>query len=453
MQAITGAFQGDGLMARGLRSVSFVVFGYGASQVLRLVSNLILTRLLFPEAFGLMALVSVVMIGLALFSDVGIGPAIAQNERGDDPDFLDTAWSIQVVRGFGLWALTGVLAVPAARFYDAQDLALYLPLAGVSLAIAGFNPTRIHTAQRHLLLGRVTALELSSQLIGLVVMIVLALIMKSVLALVIGGVVHAAAMLTLAHFALPGHKNHFRWERTAAEELIRFGKWIFLSTAFSFVSTQGDRAILGRFLTLEALGFYNIGYFLASFPTLLGHTMTHKILIPVYRDLGHGADETGHRKLRMMRYGLSAILLSMLAIMALFGPALVKFLYDDRYMMAMPMVTLIACAQIPAAIGMSYEQAALAAGDSRSFFLLSATRAILQVSLLVAGVMLFGLAGAIGAMGLALFLAYPVLIWLSRRHRVWDAWHDLVFFTMGAGLTALALALHWDLIGEMMTAL
>ncbi|MBI6630204.1 oligosaccharide flippase family protein [Pontibaca salina] len=453
MQAITGAFRGDGLMARGLRSASYVVFGYGTSQALRLASNLILTRLLFPEAFGMMALISVVLVGLALFSDVGIGPAIAQNERGDDPDFLNTAWSIQVVRGFGLWALTGALAVPVARFYDAPELALYLPLAGISLAISGFNPTRIHTAQRHLLLGRLTVLELSSQLLSLVVVVVLALIIKSVLALVIGGVVSAAFMLALAHFNLPGHKNRFRWERAAAEELIRFGKWIFLSTAFSFVSSQGDRAILGRFLTLEALGFYNIGYFLASFPTILGHTMTHKILIPVYRDLCHDATGSGQRKLRMMRFGLSAILLSMLAIMALFGPALVEFLYDDRYMLAMPMVTLIACAQIPSIIGMSYEQAALAAGDSRSYFLLSATRAVLQVSLLVAGVSLFGLTGAISAMGLALLLAYPVLIWLSRRHRVWDPLHDLLFFTLGAGLTALALILHWNLISAMASAL
>lgn len=453
MQVITRAFRGDSLMARGLRGASFVVFGYGASQVLRLAANLILTRLLFPEAFGMMALVSVVTIGLALFSDVGIGPSIAQNERGDDPDFLNTAWSIQVIRGFGLWALTGVLAVPAARFYDAPDLALYLPLAGISLAIAGFNPTRIHTAHRHLLLGRLTVLDLVGQIIGLVVMVALALALKSVLALVIGGVINAAAILTLAHFALPGHKNRFRWEHAAVEELVRFGKWIFLSTAFSFVSTQGDRAILGRFLTLDALGLYNIGYFLASFPTILGHTMTHKILIPVYRDLGKKTDETGHRKLRMMRYGLTASLLSLIAIMALFGPALVAFLYDDRYMMAMPIVTLIACAQIPAVVGMSYEQAALAAGDSRSFFLLSATRAVLQVSLLIAGVMMFGLAGAIGAMGLALLLAYPVLIWLSRRHRVWDARHDLLFFTLGAGLTVFALTLHWDLIGAMTTEL
>ena len=161
-------------MARVLRSASWMVIGYGGSQALRLAANLVLTRLLFPEAFGLMALVSVVSIGLSLFSDVGVGPSIAQSKRGDDPDFLNTAWTIQVTRGLLLWGLTGLIAWPMAQFYAAPELTLYLPIAGIGLMIAGFNPTRIETANRHLLVGRLTVLELTSQVIGIGTMIVLA---------------------------------------------------------------------------------------------------------------------------------------------------------------------------------------------------------------------------------------------------------------------------------------
>ncbi len=63
MTRLAAAFSGSGLFARVLRSTSWVLIGYGGSQALRLASNLILTRLLFPEAFGLMALVSVVTVG------------------------------------------------------------------------------------------------------------------------------------------------------------------------------------------------------------------------------------------------------------------------------------------------------------------------------------------------------------------------------------------------------
>ena len=63
-----------------------------------------------------------------------------------------------------------------------------------------------------------------------------------------------------------GSPQPLPWERGAAHELVHFGKWIFLSTVCGFLVAQGDKLILGKYLSLDALGIYNIGYFLASFP-------------------------------------------------------------------------------------------------------------------------------------------------------------------------------------------
>ena len=68
---------------------------------------------LFPQT----ALVGVILIGLALFSDFGIGPSIMPNKRGDAPALLNTAWTIQVLRGAGLSLGCCALARPAAVFY------------------------------------------------------------------------------------------------------------------------------------------------------------------------------------------------------------------------------------------------------------------------------------------------------------------------------------------------
>lgn len=444
MPGLTAAFRGSRLFARVLRSSSWLVLGYGGSQFMRLVSNLILARLLFPEAFGLMALVSVVTVGLMMFSDVGIGPAIAQSERGDDQRFLDTAWTIQVIRGFLLWGAACLLAWPMAQLYSAPELVLYLPIAGISLILAGLNPTRIETAHRHLLVGRLTGLDLLSQVIGIASMIALAWITRSVMALVIGGVIGAAAKLLLTHLFLPGAHNRLSWERAAAGELIRFGKWIFLSTAFWFVSSQGDKAILGRFLSLEMLGIYNIGYFLASFPLLLGHAVTQRLLIPVYREQPPGAAPENRMRLRKLRGAISGGILLLLAVMALAGPWLVDLLYDARYAQAGSIAVVLACGMIPQVIGMTYDQAALAAGDSKRFFVFSGSRAIIQVVFLLVGVTQFGLLGALVALGLSMILVHPILIWLARRHDAWDAPHDLLTGMIGAGIIALALSWHWE---------
>ncbi|MGL5008826.1 MAG: oligosaccharide flippase family protein, partial [Paracoccaceae bacterium] len=261
MAEVTGS---RGLFGRALRGGALTAGSYAIAQGARLAANLILARLLFPEAFGVMALVNVFLVGLVMFSDVGIGPAISQNARGDARDFLDTAWTVNVVRGLLLWVLSCAIAWPLAQFYEAPMLAQLLPVAGLTLLMAGFNPTRIDTANRHLLLGRVTALDLMAQIIGIVAMVALAWWWQSVWALVVGAIVGALAKLGLTWWLLPGVANRFRWEGAAARDLIRFGKWIFLSTACGFLLAQGDKAIFGAHLSLEALGIYNIGFFLAS---------------------------------------------------------------------------------------------------------------------------------------------------------------------------------------------
>ncbi len=446
MRRIANAFRGTELTARLVRSTSWVVAGYGASQAIRLGSNLILTRILFPEAFGVMALVTMVTVGLMMFSDVGIGPALARSPRGDDPAFLDTAWSIQVMRGLGLWLTTVALAYPIAALYEHPALAIYLPVAGLSLVATGLLPTRVELARRHLTMGRATMLDIASQLVGLAAMVILALSMRSVMALVLGGVLTNALRCALMWVGLPGRRDRFRFEGAALRELVHFGKWIFLGTAFGFVGAQGDRAVLGKLLSLDTLGIYNIGFFLATFPMAMGQTVAQDLLIPVYRNRPPAESAENRRKLRRMRVLLTAGVCALLLAMAYAGPPLVALLYDDRYLAAGPIVVLLACALLPRAIGMSYDQAALAAGDSRRVFLFNATRASLQMLLLVAGLHLFGLIGGIASLGVAMLATHPILIALSRRHRAWDGPHDAVALVIAGVLAAGAIALHWQAI-------
>lgn len=448
---ILRAMSGNGLVERLARSIGWTAFGFLGMQALRLASNLILTRLLFPEAFGLMALVSVFMIGLAMFSDIGLGPSIMQNPRGDEPTFLNTAWTIQAIRGACLWLATCVLAGPVAAFYAEPQLAQLLPAAGLSLLIAGFNSTKLETANRHLVLGRVTALDIISQVAGLIVMIGLAWVMRSVWSLVIGIIVTAAVKLWLSHALLPGARNAFLMDRLAAGELVHFGKWIFLSTVLGFLIAQGDKIIFGKFLELGMFGVYNIGYFLASFPILLGSAVMTRVLIPLYRERPPAASQDNFAKISRARYGLSASILLLLACMALVGPTLVNLLYDPRFAAAGAVVVVVSCAHIPYVIGMTYEHAALAAGDSRNVFAVMALKSATQLGLLLAGLAWGGLAGGLAGQALALAMMHPALIRLARRHKAWDPRHDIVFSLAGIAIGALALTVNQESLAVLST--
>lgn len=433
MEAVRGR---QGMFRRALGGGLLTAGAYGASQVLRLGSNLVLTRLLFPEAFGIMALVTVILVGLQMFSDTGIGPAISRSPRGDEPDFLDTAYTVNVVRGLFLCALAATLAWPAARFYGVSDLLTLVPAAGLTLAVGGFNPTRIDTANRHLILWRVTLIDLGAQAAGIASMIVLAYATGSIWALVLGAILGAGAKLVFARLWLPGRTNRFRWEPGAARELIHFGKWIFLSTACGFLLAQGDKAILGAYLGMADLGIYNIGWFLASFPVLMAGSVVGRVMIPLYRDHPPAASAENRARLRRLKLLLSAAVLLMLTAVALLGVPLVRVMYDARYLSAGVIVTAVALAQMPAVAGMGYDQAALAAGDGRGFFLLLAARAVLQTGAFLAGAHFWGLGGALAGQGVALALSHPMIALLAARHRAWDALHDLL--AMGLALVLMA---------------
>ena len=428
------------LFARFARGSMLVIVGYGGVQAIRFASNLILTRLLFPEAFGLMAIVSVVIVGLNMFSDMGTGPSIMRSPRGDDPAFLDTAWVLQIGRGAALWATTLLLAPLLAAVYDEPDLAWLLPLAGLSLLFDGVRTTRIETENRHLRMARITAVELAAQVVAVSTCIALAAAFREVWALAVAGIVISAVRCLLSWTVLPGHANRPRFERAAARELVGFGKWIFLSTIAGFFVAQSDRLILGAFLGMGELGVYNIGFFLAFFVPLAAGMVCGQMLIPLYREMGESGDAEGWRTLRRMRMRFTAAMLVPLVVLALFGVPLVGFLFDPRFAAAGIVAAMLSCVQIVQIITVTYDRAALAAGDSRNFFYATLVRALLQIAGLVAGASAAGLAGAIAGQAAAAVLGYPAVALLARRHGVYDARHDAVF---GAAGLCVALASVW----------
>jgi O-antigen/teichoic acid export membrane protein len=245
MNLLSRFMRGEGVSARVLRSSSIIALSFAATQAMRLGSNLVLTRILFPEAFGLMALVTVFIVGLQMFSDTGIGPSILQNARGDEPDFLNTAWTLQILRGVVLWVGTLAIAFPAAWLYSEPMLAQLLPVAGIALLIGSFNPTRGETAYRHLRAVRVVLMDLAAQALGILSVILLAWWFESVWALVFGAHVSAVAKLVLMNRYLTGHRDRWHLNRRDALDILHFGKWIFPGVDFGLFCKSGRQGSAG----------------------------------------------------------------------------------------------------------------------------------------------------------------------------------------------------------------
>ena len=104
------------------KNAIWTVAGFGLIQVIRLATSVVLTRLLAPELFGIMVVVNSLRTGIELLTDFGIGQNIIYNRDAENPEFYNTAWTIQSIRGVLLWLIACAATVPVAHYYQAPIL-------------------------------------------------------------------------------------------------------------------------------------------------------------------------------------------------------------------------------------------------------------------------------------------------------------------------------------------
>jgi O-antigen/teichoic acid export membrane protein len=375
---------------------------------MRLLSNLILARLLFPEAFGIMALVNVFMQGLQMFSDVGIGPSIIQNKRGNDPVFLKTAWTIQVFRGIALWLCSCAAAPFVAGFFaesnpSAHQLLYLLPVAGVTALLGGFTSTSVFTLNRKLDMRRITLLELLPQIVSLGCMIIWASIHPSVWALVGGGIAFSIVRLAMSHAMSPDHKDGFAWEPEARRELFRFGRWVFLSTVVSFLAGNLDRLLLGKLLSLSELGLYSIAMTLARVAIHTSTRLSSSVIFPL---LSRYQDDPKRLVNACLKARRAVLWLSgaVCSGFALFAPLFFESLYDERYAGAGATSRWLAIYTWSHVLIASMDRIPLSLGNPRLLFFANLLTT-LGMGMAVWGYESFGLPGFILSMAAAKVLA------------------------------------------------
>ena len=310
--------------------LGWMTMSYGTVQFLRLVNNVILARLLAPPIFGLMAVVNAIRTGVELLSDVGILQNIISSPRGEDPLFYDTAWTLQALRGLVLAAVCMLLAVPIARFFHYPQLAVILPVASLFFVFTGFDSTARALAQKQLLVARVAVFDVGITLIALVAQVTIAFITPTVWALVLGSVITGAATLISSFLFLPGLRHRFIIDPECARQLLRFGRWVFLSSIVYFFAMNFDRLYFAKQISLSQLGVYGIARSLADMVTMFVARAGGFVLYPSVAAAGLAPVDLRKRLLRGRRTLLLGAAVGMGAFLAL-SEIIVRLLYDPRY--------------------------------------------------------------------------------------------------------------------------
>jgi len=238
-----------------MRGGTWTMVGYGASQLLKLASALTLARMLAPQAFGLVALVTVFLSGLEMLSDLGIGMDVVQNPRGDDPLFINTAFIIQTARGIILWIIATAFAYPFARFYHQPAVVPLLIVGALSVLLRGLISGSVWGLTRHVQLGKYNLLTTGSDFFGFIVSLAWAIVSPTAWALVVGRVAGAFALVVASHW-IANYPVTTNWDSKAAKEILLFGSGIVLATGTYFLSGEAERLVVAKFVNLVELGCF-----------------------------------------------------------------------------------------------------------------------------------------------------------------------------------------------------
>lgn len=418
------------LKYRTFKAGSWTVSGHFLGLILRLLSNIILTRLLAPEMFGIMAIAAVIQVVTSLLADIGIRQAVIQSQNGEKSSFRNTAWTIQVLRGFWIWGVCAVVAValygfgewgwlPPGSVYAASNLPEVIAISALSAVILGFQSINSILMSRQLNLKRLTLLELTAQTAALAVAVLLGLATHSIWSFVASGLVGSALTTLLSHIWLEGPKDRFELNRTDLYELVHFGKWIFLTSAFAVLASNGDRLLLGVWLDPKELGYYSIALNLATVIDGVANRLFSNVSLPALSEVARKQIDRVATIYFRMRVPTDAIFVGMAGFLFATGEWIANFLYDARYSSVGPMLQLLSFGLLFTRYNLAHV-VYIALGQPRYVTIIAVTK-LISLCVLVPGLFyFFGIRGAIA--GVAFHMAPPALwvFWFNWRHGLYD---------------------------------
>jgi O-antigen/teichoic acid export membrane protein len=425
------------MKSKSVRASLWTIAAFVTSQLLRLFSNLILTRLLLPEMFGLMAIVTVVRVGVYMCSEIGLKVNVIRHENGEDPVILNTAWTMQVIRGGLLWLLISLIAgflwffngtsvLPAGSIYNDARLPGLLVITGVVAIITGFESTRVWLAQRNMMLGRLTFLDLITQFIGLIVMVWWAWAYKNVWALVVGSIVSASLRTVMSHYVLDGSNNFFCWNKKIVIEFLHFGKWLFLSAVITFFALNGDRVMLGGLITAEQLGFYAIAYFLATSLKDLVEKLTSNVWYPLLSQVHREEKEKIIAVYYSIRQKLDLMIYFSVGLLFVIAPVIIQILYDERYQESGWMLQVLAITLIGSSFRLG-STLLLAMGNPKIGTIAVAIRALALLIMIPWGFHNYGMHGAIWSIAINPLFEIPVILYFFSKYKIISWYKEVIF--------------------------
>lgn len=422
------------------------LFATGASfagqAALKFVSSIILTRILAPGDYGTITILMSVVFIFIMLSDIGFSVCIVRSVRGEEQTYLNTAWTIRIVRAIINAALLYFIAPFIATIYHAPSLTLPFRVLSGWFLIDGFESTAFPVSVRRKNSRIVMYSELVANIFSTIFTVVYSYYSRDYWGMLYGVIVNRIIMVALSHRYYREIAPSLQWDWPAAKEIFEYTRFVMPSSMLTLFLNQFDRAIFLRLFDFRLLGVYSLATNIISPVENLIGKASQMVLYP---RCAHNfrADKTTFS----LKYYLENIrvFVAVLGIPAATGGAahfLISALYDPRYADAAAVLQAFAVRAVLKGLASPAEDMLIATGESRLILVANVYRVIWIVVASLLGYRYFGFIGFTYGVALSGLPGLLYYLWLQYEKDLLILKFELykIAFAGGVGICAYGVA-------------
>lgn len=418
---------GETLSQKVVKGGFWVFFLRITNRGFSLIRLIILARILSPDDFGLMGIALLTMSTLDTFSQTGFQQALIQKKENIE-SYIDSAWTVLILRGFILFIILYLIAPYAAIFFSAPEAKSIIRVIGFSILFGAFTNIGVIYFRKELEFNKEFIYQFSGTLVDFIVAISAVLILRNVWALVLG-LLAGNMMRCLMSYLIHPFRPRLNFNLEKIKELFGFGKWIMGSSILIFLITQGDDIFVGKILGTAALGFYQLAYRISNMPaTEITHVIS-RVTFPAYSKLQGNIPKLREAYLKVLQLTtfLSFPIAGLIFILA---PDFTKVFLGEKWMPMVPAMQVLTLWGLIRSIGATTGPIFQGVGKPKIATKLQFARLIILAVIIYPLTIKWGILGASLAVLLSVLPVEPFTFYLTIKIikcRIWEFGKLIVF--------------------------
>jgi lipopolysaccharide exporter len=323
---------GEGLRAKVVRGGTWLGAGSAAEQAARFARNMILTRILAPNAFGAMAIVMSCSSIIGTLTDVGQRAAVIQNPRGREKAYLNAGWWMGMGRAVCMYGIIFVAAPFVGHFYGNAELCGLLRVALLGTLFEGAMSPRSILPEKEMRFGRWMVISNGGAICGVITTVILSFYIRDVWALAIGACSENFFRCVLSYMLCPGLPS-LGWDRRVVRDLYKFSRAVVGLSFLNLIFSRTDIFVMGKLYSTTTLGLYTMGVMLVQTPSSFLTKMMGQILFPSF---AHVQDDKERINRILIETTSWLILFGLPGVVAIYlcAHSLLTVIYGARYVAA-----------------------------------------------------------------------------------------------------------------------